>query len=108
MQARARKQERLRHKKGSKANLAPAWWAGVMLIGTTLPQESWSAQDVVKLYRVRWQIELVFKRIKQGLHLHLLPVKRWERAQTYVHSCLIVCALQQQEAQALSLSPRHF
>ena len=39
MQARARKQERIRHKKGSKANLAPAWWAGVMIIGTTLPQE---------------------------------------------------------------------
>src|SRR5205823_4398200 len=56
MQARARKQERLRRKKGTKANLAPAWWAGVMIIGTTLPQESWSAQDVVKLYRARWQI----------------------------------------------------
>src|SRR6266568_3033486 len=102
MQARARKQERIRHKKGSKANLAPAWWAGVMLIGTTLPQESWSAQDVVKLYRARWQIELLFKRLKQGLQLHLLPVKLWERAQAYVQLCLIVWALQEQEAQALS------
>lgn len=102
MQARARKQERLRRKKGTKANLAPAWWAGVMLIGTTLPQESWSAQDVVKLYRARWQIELLFKRLKQGLRLHLLPVQLWERAQAYVHLCLIVWALQEQEAQALS------
>src|SRR6266699_2747018 len=102
MQARARKQERIRHKKGSKANLAPAWWAGVMMIGTTLPQQVWSAQDVVKLYRARWQIELLFKRLKQGLQLHLVPVKLWERAQAYVHLCLIVWSLQEQEAQDLS------
>lgn len=101
MAARARKRERLRLKKGPKAHLAPAWWAGVMLLGTTLPQEQWSAQDVVKLYRARWQIELFFKRLKQGLLLHLLPVKQWERAQTYVHVCLIAWALQEQNAQEL-------
>jgi len=102
MEARARKRERLRQRKGSKANLAPAWWAGVMLLGTNLPQEQWSAQDVVKLYRARWQIELFFKRLKQGLLLHLLPVKQWERAQAYVHLCLIVWALQEQNAQDLN------
>lgn len=102
MAARARKQERLRRKKGAKANLASAWWAGVMLIGTTLPQETWSVQDVVKLYRARWQIELFFKRLKGGLQLHLLPVKLWERASAYVHLCLIVWFLQEQEAQTLS------
>jgi hypothetical protein len=101
MQARARKRARIRLKKGPKANLAPAWWAGVILLGTTLPQEQWSSQDVVKLYRARWQIELLFKRLKQGLQLHLLPVKVWERAQTYVHLCLLVWCLQEQEAQEL-------
>lgn len=102
MAARARKRESIRLKKGSKANLAPAWWAGVMILGTTLAKEQWSAQDVVKLYRARWQIELFFKRLKQGLHLHLLPVKRWERARAYVHLSLIVWSLQEQEAQELS------
>jgi hypothetical protein len=102
MQARARKQARIRHKKGPKANLAPAWWAGVMILGTTLAKEQWSAQDVVKLYRARWQIELFFKRLKQGLHLHLLPVKLWERARASVHLSLIVWSLQEQEAQELS------
>ena len=48
-QARARKQARIGLKKGPKANLAPAWWAGVMLLGTSLPQEQRSSQDVVKL-----------------------------------------------------------
>ncbi len=101
MAARARKRERIRLKKGSKASLAPAWWAGVMLLGTTLPQQQWSALDVVKLYQARWQIELFFKRLKQGLLLHLLPVKEWKRAQAYVHLCLIVWALQEQNAQEL-------
>jgi hypothetical protein len=100
--ARARKRERIRLKKGSKANLAPAWWAGVMLLGTTLPQQQWSALDVVKLYRARWQIELFFKRLKQGLLLHLLPVQVWQRAQAYVHLCLIVWSLQEHNAQELS------
>ena len=101
MQARERKRERIRLKHGPKHNMAPAWWAGVLLLVTTLPQEQWSAPQVVKLYRARWQIELVFKRLKQGLQLHLLPVKLWERARVYVHLCLIVWSLQEHEAQAL-------
>ncbi len=101
MEARARKRARIREKKGPKANLSAAWWAGVMLLGTTLPAEAWSAQDVVKLYHARWQIELLFKRLKTGLHLYLVPVQVWERARAYVHLCLLVWAFQEQEAQAL-------
>lgn len=43
MEARARKRAHIREKKGPRASLAPAWWAGVMLLGTTLPAETWSA-----------------------------------------------------------------
>lgn len=56
----------------------------------------------MKLYRARWQIELLFKRLKTGLHLYLVPVQVWERARAYVHLCLLVWALQEQETQALS------
>jgi hypothetical protein len=45
-------------------------------------------------------------RLKQGLHLHLLPVKLWERAQAYVHLCLIVWCLQEHEAQEFSGGPQ--
>jgi len=102
MKARARKRERLRRKQGPNAKLAAAWWAGAMLLGTTLPAEQWSAQEVVKLYRARWQIELLFKRLKQGLQVHLLPVKVWERARTYVQLCVLVWWLHEQEAAELS------
>ena len=102
MAARARKRAQLRRKKGKQANLASAWWAGVMLLGTTLPKQQWSAQDAVRLYRARWQVELLFKRIKQAWHLHLVPVKLWEHAQASVHLCLIVWSLQEQETQQIS------
>jgi len=102
MEARKRKREHIRRKHGPKHSMASAWWGGVRLLVTTLPQEQWSALDVVKLYRARWQIELVFKRLKQGLLLHVLPMKLWERAKVYVHLCLIVWSLQEQETQMLS------
>jgi hypothetical protein len=101
MQARERKRKRIRLKHGPKHSMASAWWSGVLLLATTLPEAQWSAQEVVKLYRARWQIELLFKRLKQGLQLHLLPVKLWERARVYVHLCLVLWSLQEQEAQLL-------
>lgn len=101
MQARERKRKRIRLKHGPKHSMAPAWWAGVLLLVTTLPQEQWEAREVVKLYRARWQIELLFKRLKQGLQLHVVPLKLWERARVYVHLCLVLWSLQEQEAQLL-------
>lgn len=100
--ARARKRERIRRKHGSKRSLAPAWWAGVLLVATTVPQEQWSAQEVIKLYRARWQIELLFKRLKQGLQVHVVPLKLWERARVYTQLCLIVWCLHEQQEQTLS------
>jgi hypothetical protein len=102
MQARKRKRDQIRRKYGPKHSMASAWWGGVMLLVSTLPQEQWSASEIVRLYRARWQIELVFKRLKQGLLLHVLPIKLWERARIYVHLCLIVWSLQEREAQVLS------
>lgn len=38
--------------------------AGFMLVLTSLPAESATADEIVRLYRMRWQIELAFKRLK--------------------------------------------
>ena len=75
-QARARKQARIRLKKGAKANLAPAWWAGVLLLGTTLPQETrqesravsftkgcYLGQEIVERIRARGQVHRVLAKI---------------------------------------------
>lgn len=42
--------------------------AGFVMVVSNLPEPAWSAADILSLYRFRWQIELVFKRLKSLLH----------------------------------------
>jgi hypothetical protein len=46
--------------------------AGFLLLVTNLPVDIWSLELVCWLYRLRWQIELQFKRYKSILHLDQL------------------------------------
>jgi hypothetical protein len=97
-QARERKAAKLRKKHGPHYNQELVWWAGwVILVTTTLPTQ-WCGKDLVRLYRARWQIELFFKRLKQCLRLHQLPLKDWERASCLVQLQLISWWLQEEEA----------
>jgi hypothetical protein len=100
-QARDRKAAKLRKKHGRKYNQELVWWASWVLLITTTDEAMWSGQDLVYLYRARWQIELLFKRIKQCLHLHCLVLKDWERVSCVLHLNLIAWWLQEQEAQWL-------
>jgi hypothetical protein len=48
-------------------------YAGYTMIFTTLPQDAFPAENIMKIYRLRWQIEILFKRLKSILslgHLH--------------------------------------
>ena len=63
----ARQTERLRRKasrKGSRTDPRTLRTAGFMMLLTSLSAEQASAEQVVRLYRMRWQVELAFKRIK--------------------------------------------
>lgn len=44
-----------------------------LLLVTTLTAEAWPREDVFLLYRARWQVEMLFKRLKQLVRLHGLP-----------------------------------
>jgi hypothetical protein len=54
-----RKVGRKGHKTGPRTSRA----AGFMTLVTPLPVASATADEVVRLYRMRWQIELAFKRL---------------------------------------------
>jgi hypothetical protein len=97
VQAQERKRQRLREKRGKNFNQELVWWAGWILLVTTLPLESWSDEEVAQLYRARWQVELVFKRLKQGLNWHGVSIKDWDHLSTLVQLKLIVWCLQEQE-----------
>lgn len=67
--------------------------AGYVLLLTSLDANRAAAADVLALYRVRWQIELVFKRLKSLLDLAALPAKDPDLARSWIYAKLIVALL---------------
>jgi len=73
---------------------------------TTLPIQQMPAIGVLGLYRVRWQIELLFKRLKSLLHLDTLPSREGPTAKSWMLARLIAAALAQRLVQPCGpLSP---
>ena len=60
---RARQRRRRKAHKAGRTITAPTLLvAGWLLLITTLEATSWSAAEVLDVYRIRWQVELVFKK----------------------------------------------
>lgn len=72
--------------------------AGWVLLITTLSTPRWDAAAVLRLYRVRWQVELVFKRLKSILQLGQLRARRRESIEAHVVALLVAWALQAEQA----------
>jgi len=68
---------------------------GVIWVLTTLSREQLSDEGVLKLYRLRWQIELLFKRLKSLLHLDELPTKDGPISKSWLLGRLLVAAIAQ-------------
>jgi hypothetical protein len=66
----------------------------VIWILTTLPH-SVSPLAVMGLYRLRWQIELLFKRLKSLLHLDTLPSRQGPTAKSWMLARFLAAALAQ-------------
>jgi putative transposase len=60
---------------------------------TTLEPDVWSPRALAELYRLRWQVELVFKELKQHLNLEALNTKDRHAVQVFVWASLIALAL---------------
>lgn len=58
--------------------------AGFVLLLTNLPASQWSAPQVLELYRLRWQVEILIKRLKSVLALDGLRAQTPALAQTYL------------------------
>jgi hypothetical protein len=93
--AQERKRKQLQAKRGRHFNQELVWWAGSVLLITTLDEQEWSNKEVLRLYRARWQIELVFKRLKQMLNLHCISIEDWSRARIVAQLHLIVWLVQE-------------
>lgn len=67
--------------------------AGHVLLLTSLPEDEYPAEQVADCYRLRWQIELAFKRLKSLLHLDALRAKEPELARAWIFSHLLAAFL---------------
>ena len=95
-QARRTKQRRAK-KKGRRLSARTLRLAGWWLLLTTL-DATWSAAEVVRLYRARWQVELLFKRLKQLLRAHTIRATSRAAAEATVRALLVAWALQERLA----------
>ena len=80
--------------------------AGYILVLTSIRSDLLSPEEVLEIYRFRWQIELVFKRLKGLLHLDHLPAKDPELARTALFAKLLAAVLLEELTHTyLSISP---
>ena len=60
---------------------------------TNVPKEIWKPEVVGTIYRIRWQIELMFKYWKSLLNIHTLKGTRAERIQCIIYARLLSIVL---------------
>ena len=98
----ARKQARRGGHQISKATLAAAEW--VILI-TSLKPDAFSTSDILDVYRLRWRIELAFKRLKSLIGLKAPPGTDERSAKPYLLAHLLVILLLEPLIEAFEDSP---
>jgi Transposase DDE domain len=67
--------------------------ADFMILATSLSRSGYSAKAVLAAYRLRWQIELAFKRLKSLLHIDRLPTRTERGSRSWLHAHLILALL---------------
>jgi hypothetical protein len=67
--------------------------AEYLVLATSLPAGEFPATEVLAVYRLRWQIELAFKRLKSLLHIGKLRTKTDAGTRCWLHAHLIVALL---------------
>ena len=81
-------------------------YAQYVMVLSTFPAAEYSTRRVLEAYRLRWQVELVFKRLKQIAQLGHLPKHDPESSQAWLYGKLLVALLTEKFIHsATALSP---
>jgi hypothetical protein len=78
---------------GPKPKTETLTYAQYVLVFTTLSDTIWSAHQVMEWYRLRWQIELIFKRLKTLLQLGHIPKYDEQSSKAWLYGKLFVALL---------------
>ena len=82
-------------RKGSSVTAQAIRLAGYFAVLTTVPPECLSDDEVLALYRLRWQIELLFKRWKSLAQMGHLPKQDDSSARAWLYGKLLLALLGQ-------------
>jgi hypothetical protein len=94
------------HKKGQKLRPETLVYAKYVILFTTFPEIEFSDAEVLEWYRIRWQVELVFKRFKQIAQLGHLPKYDDESSKAWLYGKLFVALITEKLIEyASSISP---
>lgn len=80
-------------RKGKQIKPETLEYAKYVLLFTTYPEKDFSAFDVLEWYRIRWQVELIFKRFKSLAQLGHLPKSDDESSKAWLYGKLVVALL---------------
>lgn len=100
-----RRADRKAAKQGQKATAKRLQAAEYIMLLTSLDAAEFPADQVLDLYRLRWQIELAFKRLKSVLGFADLAAKNPRLVRACLHAKLIVALLCEDILQDLLDSP---
>src|SRR5450432_2568022 len=67
--------------------------AEYVVLATSLPEGEFPGAEVLAVYRLRWQIELAFKRLKSLLHIGKLRTRTEAGTRCWLYAHLIVARL---------------
>jgi hypothetical protein len=93
---RAEQRVRRQHsKRCARGRLLPLTLAstGYLMVLTSLPEDAADADAILAAYRLRWQIELAFKRLKSGLGMHRLQARDGAAARSWLLAHLVLALL---------------
>jgi IS4 transposase len=88
----------VRDENGAKTTEEQLWMAEFVVLFTTVLAAKLTAEQLVELYRLRWQVELEFKRAKSLMGLDKLPnylpetILSWIAAKLWLQQVLRVIA----------------
>jgi len=80
-----------RFKKDRKKTPSPYYteWCGFSIFITNIPEAMFSGKMIIALYKIRWQIELVFKNFKSNIEINILKGTNKNRINSLVYGKLI-------------------
>ena len=100
-EAARRRVRRQAQKKGRTPSPTALWLAAWLLVVTTLAAVDWLAAAVLRLYRARWQVERVCKRMQQLLRLNQLRRTHPSSVEATIRALLVAWVLQAGRMSAL-------